>query len=108
KSRLLKDELSKLSPESIVCMEGIVMKRPAETINKHSMTGEIEVELDKLYCLNPANKLPFSPHDKSVPNEEARMRYRCIDLRRDSLQNNLRKRSLASWTIRDFLVKEGK
>ncbi|CAG8466626.1 22620_t:CDS:10 [Dentiscutata erythropus] len=104
KSHLLKDELLKLSPESVICIEGIVVKRPVETINKHSMTGEIEVELDKLYCLNPANKLPFTPNDKNIPNEETRMRYRYIDLRRDSLQNNLRKRSLTSWTIKDFLV----
>ncbi|KAF0452398.1 Aspartyl-tRNA synthetase [Gigaspora margarita] len=107
KSHLLKDELLKLSPESVICIEGIVAKRPVETINKHSMTGEIEIELDKLYWLNPANKLPFAPHEKNIPNEETRMRYRCVDLRRDSLQSNLRKRSLASWTIKDFLVKEG-
>ncbi|CAG8524304.1 6069_t:CDS:10, partial [Scutellospora calospora] len=66
KSRVLKDELSNLSPESVICIEGIVMKRPVETINKNSMTGEIEVELDKVYCLNPANKLPFVPNDKNI------------------------------------------
>ncbi|CAG8450286.1 9266_t:CDS:10 [Diversispora eburnea] len=70
------------------------------------LTGEIEVEIDRIHCLNPANKLPFFPSDKQVPNEEVRLKYRYLDLRREQLQNNIRKRSLVSWIIRDFLMKE--
>ncbi|RHZ71232.1 hypothetical protein Glove_261g4 [Diversispora epigaea] len=102
----VEEELSNLSMESIICAEGIVMKRPEEMINKKMKTGEIEVEIDKIHCLNPANKLPFFPSDKQIPNEEVRLKYRYLDLRREQLQDNIRKRSLVSWVIRDFLMKE--
>ncbi|CAG8561382.1 759_t:CDS:10 [Acaulospora morrowiae] len=99
--------LSKLSAESVICAEGIVQMRPDEMINKKMSTGEIEVEIDKLYCLNPAKKLPFLISDEKISNEEIRLKHRYIDLRRDSLQSNIRKRSLASWVIRDFLMSNG-
>ncbi|RIA94628.1 tRNA synthetases class II-domain-containing protein [Glomus cerebriforme] len=106
-SLILQEKLSQLSAESVICIEGVVAQRPKETINKNMLTGEIEVEIEKLYCLNPAYTLPFFPFDKKLSNEETRLRHRYIDLRRDILQNNLRKRSLVSWSIRDFLVNEG-
>ncbi|CAI2171492.1 14820_t:CDS:10, partial [Funneliformis geosporum] len=105
-SSKLREELSQLSMESVICIEGVVIKRSKETINMQMPTGEIEVEIDKFYCLNLANNLPFFPLDRKLPNEEVRLRHRYIDLRRDFLQNNLRKRSLASWTVRNFLVNE--
>ncbi|CAG8542223.1 16890_t:CDS:10 [Rhizophagus irregularis] len=72
---ILQEKLSQLSTESVICVEGVVIQRSQDTINKSS--------------------------------EEVRSKHRYIDLRRDTLQNNLRKRSLASWIIRDFLVDEG-
>uniref|UniRef100_U9U5P8 Aminoacyl-transfer RNA synthetases class-II family profile domain-containing protein n=1 Tax=Rhizophagus irregularis (strain DAOM 181602 / DAOM 197198 / MUCL 43194) TaxID=747089 RepID=U9U5P8_RHIID len=104
---ILQEKLSQLSTESVICVEGVVIQRSQDTINKNMPTGEIEVEIDKLHCLNPANTLPFLPSDKKLSSEEVRSKHRYIDLRRDTLQNNLRKRSLASWIIRDFLVDEG-
>ncbi|GBC10059.1 hypothetical protein RclHR1_09300006 [Rhizophagus clarus] len=106
-SLVLRNELSQLSTESVICVEGVVIQRSQDTINKNMLTGEIEVEIDKLYCLNPAYTLPFLPSDKKLSSEEVRLKHRYIDLRRDIIQNNLRKRSLVSWTIRDFLVNEG-
>ena len=58
----LRAEIQRLTPESVVCAEGIVMKRPDGMINKQQSTGAIEVELKKIYCLNPASSsLPFWP-----------------------------------------------
>ncbi|CAG8765611.1 15713_t:CDS:2, partial [Funneliformis caledonium] len=62
-SSKLKEELSQLSTESVICIEGVVVKRSKETINMQISTGEIEVEIDKFYCLNRANNLPFFPLD---------------------------------------------
>lgn len=58
----LRADIQKLTTESVICAEGIVRKRPEEMINKQQSTGAIEVELDKIYCLNPAStSLPFWP-----------------------------------------------
>lgn len=58
----LRADIQKLTTESVICAEGIVRKRPEEMINKHQSTGAIEVEIDKIYCLNPAStSLPFWP-----------------------------------------------
>nr|CAG8481640.1 2690_t:CDS:10 [Entrophospora candida] len=102
----LLEKLSNLSIESVISIQGMVMGRPKETINKNMETGEIEVEINELVCLNPAIKLPFFVSDKS-PNEEVRFKHRFVDLRSELLQKNLRKRSLTSSIIRDFLKSEG-
>ncbi|KAL1919959.1 uncharacterized protein VTP21DRAFT_1891 [Calcarisporiella thermophila] len=103
----LKDELLMVSPESVVCAEGIVKRRAIEAVRTDIPTGEIEIELQSLRCLNPADALPFLPTDTKLPSEEVRLRHRVVDIRRDVLQKNLRKRSHASWVIRDFLMSEG-
>ncbi|CAJ0823716.1 15940_t:CDS:10 [Entrophospora sp. SA101] len=102
----LLEKLSNLSIESVISIQGMVMGRPKETINKNMETGEIEVEINDLVCLNPAIKLPFFVSDK-LPNEEVRFKHRFVDLRSELLQKNLRKRSLTSSIIRDFLKSEG-
>lgn len=59
----LKSQIQSLSAESVVCVEGIVRKRPDGMFNKKQASGEIEVEISKLYCLNPATPtLPFWPN----------------------------------------------
>ncbi|CDH58093.1 aspartyl-trna synthetase [Lichtheimia corymbifera JMRC:FSU:9682] len=103
----LRADIQKLTTESVICAEGIVRKRPEEMINKHQSTGAIEVELDKIYCLNPAStSLPFWPSQplKNLPNEEVRLRYRYLDLRRPDLQNNIRLRSKVANTVRQCLI----
>ncbi|KAI8367162.1 tRNA synthetases class II-domain-containing protein [Choanephora cucurbitarum] len=104
----IKTHIQSLSPESVICVEGIVRKRPEGMANKKQATGEIEVELDKIYCLNPSSpSLPFWPNQPQLPNEEVRLRYRYLDLRRDELQHNLRVRSMTAHLIRNYLVDHG-
>ncbi|KAI7897672.1 tRNA synthetases class II-domain-containing protein, partial [Cokeromyces recurvatus] len=108
KDEKLRKQIQLLSPESIVCVEGIVRKRPEGMSNQKQATGDIEVEITKLYCLNPASpSLPFWPNQAQLPNEEVRLRYRYLDLRRNVLQHNLRLRSLTANTVRDYLIKNG-
>ncbi|KAG0373654.1 hypothetical protein BGX24_011412 [Mortierella sp. AD032] len=97
--------LQDLTPESVICVEGKVVAREANTINHRMATGEIEIELSSVRILNKTHKpLPFLPSNQELVNEEVRLKYRCLDLRRETLQRNLRNRSLAAWTIRDYLV----
>ena len=67
KDEKLKSQIQSLSAESVVCVEGIVKKRPEGMSNKKQSAGEIEVEIVKLYCLNPATPtLPFWPNQTQL------------------------------------------
>ncbi|KAF9544375.1 aspartyl-tRNA synthetase 2, mitochondrial [Mortierella hygrophila] len=97
--------LQDLTAESVIWVEGKVVAREANTINRQMATGEVEIELSSVRILNKTHKpLPFLPTNQELVNEEVRLKYRCLDLRRETLQKNLRNRSLAAWTIRDYLV----
>ncbi|OZJ02797.1 hypothetical protein BZG36_04426 [Bifiguratus adelaidae] len=95
-----------IGPESVVCAVGTVNKRPDRMINPALPTGEVEIVLEDLICLNKALNVPFLPGQKELPNEEVRMRYRYVDLRRPTVQGNLRTRSKAAKTIRDYLFSQ--
>lgn len=63
----LKSQIQSLSAESVVCVEGIVKKRPEGMANKNQAAGDIEVEISKIYCLNPATpSLPFWPNQAQL------------------------------------------
>ncbi|KAI9321075.1 tRNA synthetases class II-domain-containing protein [Dichotomocladium elegans] len=110
KDPALKTEIQKLTTESVICAEGIVRKRPDGMVNKEQSTGAIEVELEKIYCLNPAaTALPFWPSQPTnkLPNEEVRLRHRYLDLRRSELQENIRLRSQTANIVRSYLIEKG-
>ena len=77
--------------------------RDANTINKNIPTGEIEVVADELRMLNESKLPPFLPSDTALANEEARLKYRYIDLRRDAMQFNIELRHKVAMAIRDYL-----
>lgn len=63
----LRSQIQSLSTESVVCVEGIVRKRPDGMSNKKQSTGDVEVEISKIYCLNPATpNLPFWPSQATL------------------------------------------
>ncbi|KAG2211153.1 hypothetical protein INT47_006272 [Mucor saturninus] len=104
----IKTQIKSLSVESVICVEGIVQKRPEGMGNKKQASGQVEVEITKIYCLNPATpSLPFWPNGAQLPNEEVRLRYRYLDLRREQLQHNIRLRSLTANTVRNYLSEHG-
>ncbi|KAI8907471.1 mitochondrial aspartyl-tRNA synthetase [Powellomyces hirtus] len=104
----LRDNILAVTPESIVCAKGIVRARPSEAVNREQATGEVEVALTEFQVLNPAEGLPFSTAPRAkLPSEETRLKYRYVDLRRAHLQENLRKRSLAAHTVRNYLHDQG-
>ena len=70
-------------------------------------TGEIEVVGHKMLLLNDAKTPPFSPAEDAIANEEVRLKYRYIDLRREEMQKNFAIRSRVAMAIRNYLVEQG-
>jgi len=72
--------------------------------NKELASGDIEVEVTEVLCLNSAaTNLPFLPGKKKLPKEEVRMKHRYLDLRRPELQKNIRMRSKVASVVRNYL-----
>lgn len=92
----------KLRSEYVIGVKGIVLHRDQETINPEMKTGEIEVEVTDLTVYSKAKTPPFEIKDQIPTNEEVRLRYRYLDLRRPELQKNLMLRSDVAHTIRKF------
>ena len=77
-----------LRGEFVISIEGTVQKRSAETENREMQTGLVEVAADKIIILNEAVTPPFPIKDIIDANEELRLKFRYLDLRRPSLQKN--------------------
>ena len=101
------DRATAVRSEFVVAVIGHVKLRDANTINKNIPTGEIEVVADELRILNDCKTLPFSPSDTVLANEEVRLKYRYIDLRRPELHRNIELRHEVAIAIRDHLNAEG-
>jgi aspartyl-tRNA synthetase len=94
-------------PEFVVAVTGSVRMRGAGLTNPKMPTGEIEVVGRELLLLNDAKTPPFSPAEDAIANEEVRLKYRYIDLRREEMQRNFAVRSKVAMAIRNYLVDEG-
>ncbi len=94
-------------PEYVVAAVGKVSLRDADAINPKMPTGEIEIEATQLLVLNDARLAPFSPSEEAIQNEEVRLKYRYVDLRRAEMQRNFRLRHDITLAIRDNLSQQG-
>ena len=94
-------------PEYVVAAVGKVRLRAADAINPKMVTGEIEIEATELLVLNDTRLAPFSPSDEAIQNEEIRLKYRYVDLRRPEMQRNFRLRHDITLAIRDNLSQQG-
>jgi aspartyl-tRNA synthetase len=103
----LHDKAQELRNEYVIAVIGTVKRRDPETVNKNIATGEVELVGEELRLLNVAKQPPFLPSDTSLPNEEARLKYRYIDLRREAMQFNIETRHKVSKAIRDYLSEQG-
>jgi len=91
-----------LRGEYVISVEGVVEKRSEETVNPSLSTGMVDVRADKLLILNKAQTPPFLIQDKIDTNEETRLKYRFLDLRRPELQKNLLLRHKMYQTVRNY------
>jgi len=96
-----------LRNEYVIAVIGTVKLRDANTVNPNMATGEVELVADELRILNESKQPPFLPSDTALTNEETRLKYRYIDLRRDAMQFNIETRHKVAKTIRDYLSSEG-
>ena len=94
-------------PEYVIAVAGRVRPRDAAAINPNMPTGEIEIEAVELRILNDARTPPFSPAEDAIGNEELRLKYRYIDLRRPALQRNLLLRHRITLAVRESLAAQG-
>ena len=94
-------------PEYVVAAVGKVRLRDADAINPKMPTGEIEIEATELLVLNDTRLAPFSPSEEAIQNEEVRLKYRYVDLRRPEMQRNFRLRHDITLAIRESLNKQG-
>jgi len=94
--------------EWVLQIEGEVQKRPVGMENPKMATGEIEIIAKKVTVLNPAKTLPFMvSSDADLPDENTRLKYRYLDLRRERLTRNMVLRHKVIKFMRDYLDKEG-
>jgi aspartyl-tRNA synthetase len=103
-------EVAKLShtlrEEDVVQVTGVVSKRLEGTANDKIATGAIEIVAKELHIVNKADVLPFQL-DKELSNEDLRMKYRYLDLRRARMSRNIRQRSVITSAARRYLDESG-
>ncbi len=93
--------------EYVVAVKGTTRLRSPGLENPNMATGVVEVLADELLMLNDAKTPPFSPAEDAIANEEVRLKYRYLDLRRTEMQYNFALRSRVAMAIRNYLVEEG-
>jgi len=98
-------EAERIRGEFVLAVKGRVRERPEGTINPNMATGHVEVLAHELEVLNRSETPPFH-HDEQA-NEELRLKYRYLDLRREEMLGNLRLRHRVTRAMRDFLDAEG-
>ncbi|MFM9611662.1 aspartate--tRNA ligase [Streptomyces sp. V2] len=101
------DALDKVSKESTVRVDGRVVSRGTENVNPDLPTGEIEVEVAEVELLGAAQPLPFTINAEDGVNEERRLEYRFLDLRRERMHRNIMLRTAVISAIRHKMVALG-
>lgn len=96
----------RIRSEYVLCVAGRVRRRPEGTVNPDLQTGEVEILGESVTVLNESDTPPFHLDEEDV-SEEARLRYRYIDLRRPEMQARLRTRNAITRVARRFLDSEG-
>jgi len=93
--------------ESVISVTGTVVKRSPETINPKLPTGEVELQIAELTVLSEAEPLPFPVNAEAEYPEEMRLKYRFLDLRRDSIHKNIMLRSHVIASLRRRMIEQG-
>ncbi|KAG8700086.1 hypothetical protein FRC09_006185, partial [Ceratobasidium sp. 395] len=97
-------KLEDVPVESVVLVQGKVVARPDSAKRADKSSGDVEIHVDKYTVLNTAIKLPFRSDERfELANEQIRATHRYLDLRRDSLTNNIKTRSEVAHITRNYL-----
>ena len=103
----LHEKATHLGSEYVIAVTGSVKKREPNLVNKNIATGEVELVAEELRILNVSKTPPFLPGEPVLPNEEVRLKYRYLDLRRDKMQFNIEMRHKVGMAIRQYLAEQG-
>src|SRR6266853_3155894 len=95
-----------LAAEYVVAVEGLVELRSKETINSAISTGEVEVVCEKIWILNESRTPPFPMEEEVDVKEDARLKYRYVDLRRPHMQRKIILRSKVTFAVRKSLIRQ--
>jgi aspartyl-tRNA synthetase len=107
-SKEILDQVASIRNEWVLQIEGVVQKRPEGMANPKMETGEIEVIAKNVTVLNASKTPPFMVNtDADLPDENMRLKYRYIDLRRERLTRNMVLRHKVIKFMRDYLDKQG-
>lgn len=97
----------KVTPESVVKIEGVVASRPDNLVNPRLESGKVEIQVEKLEVISLASEIPIPlASDGLEIDENVRLKFRYLDLRRTRMSRNLRLRGKAETYIRNWLTKE--
>jgi len=102
-AKTIHEKAHHLRSEYVIAACGIIIERTPETINRELSTGKWEMRVKQLQTLNRAKTLPFALEDAHIVDEEIRLKYRYLDLRRPSMHNKLVMRNDVIFFIREFL-----
>jgi aspartyl-tRNA synthetase len=106
KNKSVEANIQKLKNESVISAYGYIKKRSIETINKNISTGEIEFIIEDIKIQNLSITLPFPINEDINVDEELRLKYRYLDLRKPSMQKNIKLRHEIIFAIRQLLHDE--
>lgn len=93
--------------EFVLAIKGTVIPRPEGTVNPNMKTGEVEIQVAECKLLNRSKPLPFMLDEHSDVNENIRLKYRYLDMRRPQLAQNLILRHQVAQTTRQYLTENG-
>ncbi len=99
-SQAVDERLGSLAKETVIRVDGRVVGRGADNVNPELATGEIEVEVTEVEVLGAAEQIPFTINTEDGVNEERRLEYRFLDLRRERMHRNIMLRSSVIAAIR--------
>ena len=101
------DEAYSLRPEDVICADGEIRRRGEAAVNENMATGDIEVFVEKLYVVSKAETTPFEIVENSNVNEELRLKYRYLDLRRPDMQKTFILRHELARLARNYFSDNG-
>lgn len=103
----LLEQAKKVKMEYVVGSRGVVKEREEKLKNPDMSTGEVEIQVSQLKIFNASKVPPFVISDPPQASEETRFKYRYLDLRRPSMQRNVKLRHQAALVVRNFMSRNG-
>ena len=100
-------DLESILLESVIRINGVVIQRSKDTVNKNLPTGEIEIKINSYDLLGECKELPMPVFSDQTYSEEVRLKYRFLDLRRKKIHSNIILRSKVISFIREKMIEFG-